>query len=67
MVQDVHAFELRGLTIDVWLHQFLGEVLLSEQLVGEDNGFVATSFMQVDQVLTCNELVRIADVEHLPF
>ena len=65
MVEDVHAFELCCLTIDEWLAEFLGEVLLGEQLIREDDDFVATRLVQVDQILTSDELVWIADVEHL--
>ena len=65
MVEDVHAFELCCLTIDEWLAEFLGEVLLSEQLIREDDDFVSTRLVQVNQILTRDELVWVADVEHL--
>ena len=63
--QNVHAFKLVSATIDERSFQGLGQLLLCKDGVSEDDDLVTTSLMQLDEVFTCNELIRIALVVHL--
>lgn len=50
---------LTGGAIDVWFVHFNGIVLQGKDIIWENNGFIATSFVIPYQILTATKFVRI--------
>jgi len=67
LIKDSHALRARGGAVDVRLAKFLGIGLQGEDVVREDDDFVASLLMISNQELACPELVGVHHVEHLAF
>lgn len=67
VLEDLNALALRGRAVDVGLVHFDGVVLEGEDVVGEDDGFVAAALMVADQVLGGLELLGVHHVEQQAF
>ena len=65
VVQDSHPFIVRNLSIYKWLFKFLCVELQCIYIIWKYDDFISSALMQVDQVLTWQELIWIIYVQWL--
>ena len=65
VVQYSHPFLMRNFSINIRLLKFLSVELESVYVIWKHDDFITSALVQIDEILTRQELIRIIDVQRL--